>query len=40
MNGKSTAKWQGTQLNTKLSSDPVEDEKDPDVIPSQYGEYV
>lgn len=32
-------RWQHTDIKTKSSEDLVEDERDPDVIPSQYGKY-
>lgn len=30
-------RWQHTDIKTKSSEDLMEDERDPDVIPSQYG---
>lgn len=32
-------RWQHTDIKTKSSEDLVEDERDPDVIPSQYGKH-
>jgi len=33
-------RWQHTDIKTKSSEDLVEDERDPDVIPSQYGKII
>jgi hypothetical protein len=37
MNGKPVNRWQNNPLKMKTNNEIVEDEKDPDVIPSQYG---
>lgn len=33
-------RWQHTDIQSKSSEDLVEDERDPDVIPSQYGKLL